>query len=159
MHVPMSLSLFTVPSTTTGILAATSTSGGSIAELFRRFGASDSLAHTAQVLLIGPVRVIIVLALAFAVTGVLPRMARRLARDLQLRSPLRLPSPRADGRTATIASVMASVFRVIVWVVALLTILGIFGINLAPFVATAAVIGATVGFGAQTLCATSSRVS
>jgi small conductance mechanosensitive channel len=136
---------------TAGVLAATSTSGGSIAELFRRLGASDSLAHTAQVLLIGPVRVLIVLALAFAVTRLVPRFARRVARGLQLRSPVRLPSPRADGRTATIAAVMASVFRVVVWVVALLTILGIFGINLGPFVATATVIGATVGFGAQTL--------
>jgi small conductance mechanosensitive channel len=136
---------------TTGVLAAATTSGGSIADLFRRFGASDSLAHTAQVLLIGPVRVIIVLALAFALTRLVPRLARRLARGLQLRSPVRLPSPRADGRTATIASVMASIFRVVVWVVAVLSILGIFGVNLAPFVATATVIGATVGFGAQAL--------
>jgi small conductance mechanosensitive channel len=138
----------------TGTLAAASTtpaSGGSIAELFRRFGASDSVAHGAQVLLIGPARVILVLALAFAITRVVPRAARRIARSLQLRSPVRVPGPRATGRTTTIAHVMASLFRVIVWVIAVLTILGIFGINLAPFVATATVIGATIGFGAQTL--------
>jgi small conductance mechanosensitive channel len=47
--------------------------------------------------------------------------------------------------------VFASVFRVVIWVIALLTVLGQLKINLAPFVATATVIGAALGFGAQTL--------
>jgi small conductance mechanosensitive channel len=75
-------------------------------------------------------------------------MARRLVHGLQMRGPIR---PRATGRATTIAAVLISLFRGIVWVVAFLTILGIFGINLAPFVATATVIGAAVGFGAQSL--------
>ncbi|HSS10672.1 MAG TPA: mechanosensitive ion channel family protein [Acidimicrobiales bacterium] len=74
-----------------------------------------------------------------------------MARSLQLRAPHRLTSLRADSRAATIAQALASLFRAIVWVVAFLTILGIFGINLTPFVATATVIGAAVGFGAQSL--------
>jgi small-conductance mechanosensitive channel len=46
---------------------------------------------------------------------------------------------------------LASVFRAIVWSIAFLTILGVVRINLAPFVATATVVGAAVGFGAQSL--------
>jgi moderate conductance mechanosensitive channel len=125
--------------------------GGSIHELFRRFGASESVAHSAQVLLVGPLRVVMVLAIAFVITRLVPRLSRRLVRSLQLRAPHRLTSLRADSRAATIAKALASVFRAIVWVVASLTILGIFGINLTPFVATATVIGAAVGFGAQSL--------
>jgi small conductance mechanosensitive channel len=130
------------------LLDAATASGGSIHELFLKLGANESQAHTAQQLAVGPLRVVIVLLVAFAVTRLVPRLARRLVRSLQLRGPLH---PRANGRATTIATVLASVFRAIVWVIAFLTILGIFGINLAPFVATATVIGAAVGFGAQSL--------
>jgi small-conductance mechanosensitive channel len=133
------------------LVAAASSGGGSVHELFRRFGASEGVAHTAQVLSVGPLRIIVVVIVAFVITRLVPGVARRLARSLQLRAPIRLPSPRSDGRAATIAAVMASVFRAIVWIVAFLTILGVFGIDLAPFVATATVIGAAVGFGAQSL--------
>jgi small conductance mechanosensitive channel len=47
--------------------------------------------------------------------------------------------------------VFASVFRIVIWVIAILAILGVLDINLVPFVATATVIGAALGFGAQTL--------
>jgi small conductance mechanosensitive channel len=58
---------------------------------------------------------------------------------------------RATERASTVATVLAGIFRTIVWVIAFLTILGVIGINLGPFVATATVIGAAVGFGAQSL--------
>jgi small conductance mechanosensitive channel len=43
------------------------------------------------------------------------------------------------------------VFRIVIWVVAVLAILGVLDINLVPLVAPATVIGAALGFGAQTL--------
>jgi small conductance mechanosensitive channel len=127
---------------------AVTPSGGSIQRIFKSLGASDKLASDAQVLLAPVLRVVIVLVVAFAITRLVPRLARRLVRSLQLRGPIK---PRATGRATTIAAVLASLFRGVVWVIAFLTILGIFGINLAPFVATATVIGAAVGFGAQSL--------
>jgi small conductance mechanosensitive channel len=123
-------------------------SGGSIQRVFKSLGASDKLAGDAQVLLAPVLRVAIVVVVTFAITRLVPRVARRLVRSLQLRGPIK---PRASGRATTIAAVLASLFRGVVWVIAFLTILGIFGINLAPFVATATVIGAAVGFGAQSL--------
>ncbi len=132
------------------LIDATST-GGSIHELARQLGATESQAHAAQVLLLGPLRIFVIVGVAFLVTRVVPGLCRRLVRSLQLRTPLGRASKQADNRAATVSGVLASVFRAIVWVVAFLTVLGGLGINLAPFVATATVIGAAVGFGAQSL--------
>ena len=71
--------------------------------------------------------------------------------SLRLVSPLVRSTPRGEDRARTLTGVFASVFRVVIWVVAVLAILGELDINLVPFVATATVIGAAVGFGAQTL--------
>jgi small conductance mechanosensitive channel len=136
------------PHSVSSLFDAVTPSGGSIHRIFRGFGASEKLASDAQVLLAPVLRVLVVLLVAFAITRLVPRLARRLVRGLQLRGPIK---PRASGRATTIAAVLASVFRGVVWVVAFLTVLGIFGINLAPFVATATVVGAAVGFGAQSL--------
>jgi moderate conductance mechanosensitive channel len=124
---------------------------GSIHDLARRVGLNESLATAAQNFLPGPLRILIIILVAFLVTRVVPRACRRLVRSLQLRTPLRRATVRADNRASTVAGVLASVFRAIVWGIAFLTVLGAVGINLAPFVATATVIGAAVGFGAQSL--------
>ena len=126
-------------------------SGGSIHELLRRLGVSESVAHTIQVESVGPLRILTVLLVAFIITRLVPRVTKRLVNALQLKTPLRRQSERADNRALTLAAVLTSVFKLVVWVVAVLTILGVLGINLAPFVATATVIGAAVGFGAQSL--------
>lgn len=126
-------------------------SGGSIHELLLKLGASESAAHTAQLLTVGPMRIFLVLAVAAVINRLVPRASRRLVRSLQLHAPLRLTSSRAESRATTVGAVLASVFRATVWLIAFLTILANFGINLGPFVATATVIGAAVGFGAQSL--------
>jgi small conductance mechanosensitive channel len=127
-------------------LLAAGASGGSIQELARQLGVTQDVAYLG-----GPLRIVVILVTALLVTRLVPRLCRRLVSSLQLRSPLRRATLRADNRAATIASVLASVFRVFVWSIALLTILGEVGINLAPFVATATVAGAAIGFGAQSL--------
>lgn len=124
-------------------LTATTLVGGTFQELVDKLGGSNTVANL--------LRILLVVVLAFVITRLMPRLSRRLVRSLQMHSPLRLTSTRAEGRAATVGAVMASIFRVIVWAVAFLTILGIVRINLAPFVATATVIGAAVGFGAQSL--------
>jgi small-conductance mechanosensitive channel len=126
-------------------------SSGSVHQIFTWLGANEAQATRAQSLLVGPIRICVIVVVAFGITRLVPRLCRRLVRSLQLRTPLLRATARADNRAATIASVLASVFRVVVWVIAFLTILGVVGINLAPFVATATVVGAAVGFGAQSL--------
>ncbi len=134
------------------LLAATSTpAGGTIYQFLHDHGLSDGTAHTIQALSVGPLRIAVVVVTAFFVTRLVPRATSRLVRSLQLRAPARLTSVRASERAGTVGVVLGSIFRTIVWVIAFLTILGIIGINLGPFVATATVIGAAVGFGAQSL--------
>ncbi|MDQ1427583.1 MAG: moderate conductance mechanosensitive channel [Acidimicrobiaceae bacterium] len=133
------------------MLLAAPSSGGSIYQFLHDHGVSDTTAHTVQALSVGPFRIGVVVFSAWLVTRLVPRAVSRLIRALQLRAPARLTSVRATERASTVATVLAGIFRTIVWVIAFLTILGVIGINLGPFVATATVIGAAVGFGAQSL--------
>lgn len=131
--------------------ASSSPSGGTLYDFLTEHGVSSGTARTVQALSVGPLRITVVVVTALVLTRLVPRGTTRLVRALQLRAPARLASPRAGERAATVGTVLGSVFRTIVWVIAFLTILGILGINLGPFVATATVIGAAVGFGAQSL--------
>jgi small conductance mechanosensitive channel len=54
-------------------------------------------------------------------------------------------------RLVTLTSVMVILLRITVWVIVILTVMGIWGIPMAPFVAAAATIGIAIGFGAQDL--------
>lgn len=131
--------------------APASTDRGFIHQIFTSLGVSDARAHTLQVYLAGPLRIVLILVLAVVLSRLVNRVARRLVAGLRLTSPLVRASARAGDRARTLAGVFASIFRVVIWVVAVLTILGQLSINLTPFVATATVIGAAVGFGAQSL--------
>ena len=66
-------------------------------------------------------------------------------------SPLLQPTAQAMARAETIAGVVSAIIRVVIWVIAGLTVLSVLGINLGPFVAGATIVGAALGFGAQTL--------
>jgi small conductance mechanosensitive channel len=124
---------------------------GIIYELLRSLGVSPSTAHTVQVYLSGPLKILFILALAFLLSRIVTGLARRLVKSLRLVSPLVRSTPRGEDRARTLTGVFASVFRLVIWVVAILAILGVLDINIFPFVATATVIGAAVAFGAQTL--------
>lgn len=52
-------------------------------------------------------------------------------------------------RIATIAGVLRVVVNITVWIIVLLTIMGIWGIPLSPLVAVGATVGVAIGFGAQ----------
>ncbi len=54
-------------------------------------------------------------------------------------------------RLVTLTSVMLMVTRMVVWVTAILTTMGIWGIPMTPLIAIATTIGIAVGFGAQDL--------
>ena len=58
---------------------------------------------------------------------------------------------RQAERARTIGTVFSSTFNAAVWVIALGMILGEFGFNLGPVIASAGVIGVAIGLGAQTL--------
>ena len=58
---------------------------------------------------------------------------------------------RQAERARTIGTVLSSTFNAAVWIIAIGMILGEFGFNLGPVIASAGVIGVALGLGAQTL--------
>ncbi|WP_414637663.1 mechanosensitive ion channel family protein [Actinomycetospora sp.] len=88
-----------------------------------------------------------------ASTGRVPRILRPL-RDRAAAS-LREAAPqiveRRSQRALTIGSVLRSFTTLLVYGVAFVLVLGEFGVNLAPIIASAGVVGVAIGFGAQNL--------
>jgi small conductance mechanosensitive channel len=60
-------------------------------------------------------------------------------------------SLRAERRIEALASVLGSVSTFVVWAIAAFMVLGELGINLAPLLAGAGIVGVAVGFGSQAL--------
>ena len=54
-------------------------------------------------------------------------------------------------RLVTLTGVMVMLLKIVVWVIVILTLMGIWGIPMAPFVAATATVGIAIGFGAQDL--------
>ncbi len=142
------MTLFTsVPSSTPGSLS----DRGAIHQILVGLGVGDSAAHTVQVLTAGPARVVVIIIIAYVSSRLVGRLSVRVVRSLRHVSPLVRTTERATDRAQTLAGVVTSILRAMIWIIALLSIVGELGLRLAPFVATATVVGAAVGFGAQTL--------
>jgi small-conductance mechanosensitive channel len=121
---------------------------------------SHTAAATTQVFLAGPLQLLIkivwVLVLALAIRWVLHRVIRKFTRRATAerggseRSRV-LFTERRQARSAALGSVLENVASLLIFGIAGITILGDIGINLAPVLASAGVIGIAVGFGAQSL--------
>jgi small conductance mechanosensitive channel len=130
---------------------------------------SNYLASGAEVFLGTPIRIVLILMIAFVVRALLHRFIRRTSeragsggggglfrgsRAGTLLGAFGDPAvlmERRRQRAATVGSLLRSVTSVFVFGLAFLTVLGELGINLAPIVASAGVLGIAVGFGAQNL--------
>ena len=144
----------------TGVLRAASVQTGSdISDLVRE--------HT-DVLVARPLRILLIITIAFIVRLVAHRFIDRVTRATAeghvppaLR-PLKesavathvleaspLQSERRRQRAQTIGSVLKSAVSVIVFVLALLMVLDQFEVNLAPLIAGTTIVGAALAFGAQ----------
>jgi len=107
-----------------------------------------------------PIRIVLVLLLAWIAARLARRIVSRAAQRMRLQQ-LFLGRPSPDGRTdeiethrgaqrvETIASVLCNIVTVAVWSIAALIILGELGVDLAPLLAGAGVLGLVLGFGAQ----------
>lgn len=110
-------------------------------------------------------RAVVVLLIAIVIQFLGTRSIRRFARAFATRKPTartsqlrgasddemahKLMDDRQEQRAHALGSLAHSALVLFVWGVALVTILAIFGINVAPLLASAAVVTAVVGFGAQ----------
>ncbi|OAA21602.1 small conductance mechanosensitive channel [Frankia sp. EI5c] len=130
---------------------------------------SDYLASGAEVFLGTPIKIALILLIALVIRALLHRFIRRATTRAAsgrgigplrgLRSNTLLGAfgdptillERSRQRAGTVGSLLRSVTSIIIFGLAFLTILGELGINLAPIVASAGVLGIAVGFGAQNL--------
>ncbi len=132
-----------------GSLASIGGSGGWFYDLLTKAGISHSLAHTLVEFVLRPLEVVLVLVLAWVIGRYGGRVVRRLVARVGQPSAHRSHSARAAARLQTTAAVSANVWRFIVAIFAVAIILGMLGIDLDPLLASATIIGATLGFGAQ----------
>jgi small-conductance mechanosensitive channel len=124
---------------------------GYVYDLLRKVGLSDFQASTGEFLLVRPLKIVAILAVALVITRIASRACRRFVVGVHRRSPLLLNSPRAEQRASTVGDVLASFVRGAIWSVALLMVLSQVGLDLAPLLAGAGIAGVAIGFGAQSL--------
>jgi small conductance mechanosensitive channel len=124
---------------------------GYLYDFFIKLGLSRFAAQTAEFLILRPAKILMIILLAIIAGRLAGRVTRRFISSLGARTPIQIRSDRAPKRANAIASTTAGVAKVIVWAIALPLLLGEIGVNLGPFVAGATIIGAALGFGAQTL--------
>lgn len=130
--------------------------------------AQQAFAEADQWLVVGG-RIAIIIVVAVVVRFLLHRAIGRLTqRSIDGKDPVMLAPVRGLARSAiaaatglnderrrqrgeTIRSVLKSVVSIVVFSIATVLILGELGINLAPIVASAGIVGVALGFGAQNL--------
>ncbi|WP_318306431.1 mechanosensitive ion channel family protein [Amycolatopsis solani] len=125
------------------------------------------LAGSANWLLTKPLKILMILVIAFFVRLLLRRLINRvttfprsggklpaLLRPLRERAPEVLGSAvieRRRQRAQTIGSVLKSMATFLIYGLAFILVLGELGLDLAPIIASAGIIGVAIGFGAQNL--------
>ena len=124
---------------------------GYLYDLLRKAGLTDFQASTGEFLLVRPLKVVLLVVAGLLLVRLGSRAARRFARTLHARSLLRTSSARAEQRATTIGDVLANLVLALVWTVVALLVLGEVGVDLAPLVAGAGVVGIALGFGGQSL--------
>lgn len=136
------------------------------------YGASGQawLARTAGTVIDGALHTLFIVAIAVTVRLICHRGINRIARGVgegRTPGPLRPLRERAGGgaghnggavpmerrrqRAASIGSLLRSASTLLIYGTAFMLVLDKFGVNIAPIIASAGVIGVAVGFGAQNL--------
>ena len=123
--------------------------GGWLYHLLTKAGVSPDTASTVTDLVIRPLSILFVVIVALIAARYGAKVIRRLFERIANQAATRSGSQRAGARVTTMSGVMANVWRFFVFVVAGAIVLGMLGINLTPLLASATIIGATLGFGAQ----------
>jgi small conductance mechanosensitive channel len=123
--------------------------GGWLYDLLTKAGVDPGTAQTVNNLVVRPLAILVV-----AIVGVLAakwgsKAIRRVLQRIADKAAARSGSARAGARLSTMSALGANVWRFFIFVIAVAIVMGIVGINLAPLLASATIIGATVGFGAQ----------
>ncbi len=137
------------------LAAAPCADGEQVCDLVYDWTDSARFADWADVLIGTPLAIIGLVILGFVVRWVLHKVVERIARRAEKGvMPERLDAAaiaRRAQRAETMAGVFQSVITVIVIAVVTTMILSEVGVNIAPIIASAGIIGIALGFGAQSL--------
>lgn len=99
------------------------------------------------VLLISSLNLILIIILAFVVR----RVVGHLLNAIHVRLRKRMAGVEERKRVDTLNRIFGYVASVVIWVITVMVILAELGISIAPFLATAGVVGIAISFGAQSL--------
>ncbi len=100
----------------------------------------------------GFLRVLLILVIARVLIAVLHSVFRRLERELEQRAEAQGEGAvEARKRAETLVRLLRQGVLLLIWIMAVLIVLGQIGINIGPVLASAGVAGLAVGFGAQNL--------
>jgi len=114
---------------------------------------NEGLARTVDFLVSRPLRIVLVIVIAAVGARLVRRAIRRFAQGIANRAGALGGdgNVRAAARARTLGSVLNSLASVVIYGLALLTVLGEVGVELGPLIAGAGIVGVAVGFGAQSL--------
>ena len=130
-------------------MGAVAEGGGWLYHLLIKMGVSTETASTVTDLIVRPLSILIVVGVALLVAHLGAKAIRRVLERVANQTAQRSGSARAGARVSTMTGLVANVWRFFIFVVAAAIVLGMLGINLTPLLASATIIGATLGFGAQ----------
>lgn len=144
-------------------------SGTLCSYVYDHLGQSQTLARLVDWFVDRPLRIAIILVIAWVASRLARRWINRLVTRLvaPTTSPIErlerfgievpesiaptITDPRRTSRADSISTVLTSSAIVTIWVIALITALGTIGIELGPLIAGAGIAGVALGFGAQSL--------
>lgn len=131
------------------LVGAVDQGGGWLYDLLTRIGVAHHTAQTVTDLVVRPVGVVLVIIVAVIVARLGSKAIRRILQRVADQAASRSGSQRTGTRMSTMSALAANLWRFFVFVVAVAIVLGMIGVNLTPLLASATIIGATLGFGAQ----------
>lgn len=130
-------------------VSALAEGGGWLYHLLVKAGVSPDTASTITDLIVRPLGILFVVLLALLAARFGAKAIRRVLGRVADQTANRSGSVRAAARVNTMTGLVANVWRFFVFIVTAAIVLGMLGINLTPLLASATIIGATLGFGAQ----------
>ncbi len=153
---------------TDGLLDACGAEGSYICEKVYEWTNNELLATGANWLLDRPIRILLIVILAWIASKILQKSVLKFAQTianspsdprlqaLRERGPGKLlmeerETKRASARAETIGLVLRSIGVAVIWILALFMMLGQLDIDLAPLIAGAGIGGLALGFGAQSI--------
>ncbi|GAB4011523.1 mechanosensitive ion channel family protein [Nocardioides ultimimeridianus] len=129
--------------------------GHMVCDLTYKVTGSTELASWSNVVIGRPLAILGLILLAVVIRWALQRLIDRIARRAERGVlPERVESPvaaRRKQRAATMAGVLNSIITVVLIAIFGTMVLSVIGVNIAPIIASAGIIGLALGFGAQSL--------